>query len=126
MPTSDNPSLDNVNDENKDFNIETSIPNIKIKELEADDNNIQVKDSNPKSDEVSNIKTNEPNLTGKTCIVQTNEPIISGEEVETNQAFRDIVDNAMVEVTPPATGHTTHAGAFGDYFHAKRNKTKIM
>uniref|UniRef100_A0A8D9F3V9 Uncharacterized protein n=1 Tax=Cacopsylla melanoneura TaxID=428564 RepID=A0A8D9F3V9_9HEMI len=126
MPTSDNPSLDNVNDENKDFNIEASIPNIKIKELEAEANNIQVKDSNPKSDEVSNIKTNEPNLTGKTCIVQTNEPIISGEEVETNQAFRDIVDNAMVEVTPPATGHTTHAGAFGDYFHAKRNKTKII
>lgn len=45
---------------------------------------------------------------------------------EREEAFRQIVENARVDVVPPATGNVAHPRAFADFFHAKRNKTKIM
>lgn len=45
---------------------------------------------------------------------------------EREEAYRQIVENARVTVVPPATGKASHPRAFADYFHAKRNKTKIM
>lgn len=42
---------------------------------------------------------------------------------EREEAFREIVENARVEVVAPPIGHASHPKAFADYFHAKRNKT---
>ncbi|KAI5695911.1 hypothetical protein M8J75_005309 [Diaphorina citri] len=45
---------------------------------------------------------------------------------EREEAFRTIVENAQVDVVPPASGKTAHARSFRDYFMAKLNKTKII
>ncbi|KAI5725481.1 hypothetical protein M8J77_016007 [Diaphorina citri] len=49
-----------------------------------------------------------------------------GDDDEREEAFRTIVENAQVDVVPPASGKTAHARSFRDYFMAKLNKTKII
>ncbi|KAL1454082.1 hypothetical protein WDU94_010369 [Cyamophila willieti] len=136
------PTLDHSSrlDENKESNIEASIPNIRINEVEDKDKNGQAKDNlcpelkvttHNHTDKNSYVRANDTNVNVKNANVELLEVKASNietsdEELDTDQAFRDIVENATVEVIPPATGHTAHPGAFADYCHAKLNKTKII